>query len=94
MSDNEVMDSERELPRYKCHKEVHALQIDAIEWMSDMESAVITPADEGYEPFRVDAAYMDKHNPQVSGYYIVYGGDGYKSYSPARPFESGYTLID
>ena len=33
--------------------------------------------------------FMDKHSPQVGGYYVVYK-DGYKSYSPAQAFEEGY----
>ena len=84
----------RAMPRYKCHKEVHALKIKSIEWDPRMESAVITPADEGYEPFSVDAAYMDKHDPQVGGYYVVYDNGQYISFSPAGVFEDGYTRIE
>ena len=36
--------------------------------------------------------WLDKHNPEVGGYYVVYE-DGYKSFSPAKAFEEGYTLI-
>lgn len=82
----------QEMPKYKCHKEVWAFKIESIEWNSTMESAMITPADEGYEPFSVEADYMDKHEPQVGGYYVVYA-EGYKSYSPAKVFEEGYTRI-
>lgn len=53
---------------------------------------MLTPADAGYAPFRVDAAYMRKHTPHVGGYYVVYT-DGYKSFSPAQAFEEGYTRI-
>ena len=84
----------REMPRYKCHKEVHALKIKQIEWDPTMKFATITPADEGYAPFEVDSYYMDKHDPQVGGYYVVYPGDGYRSYSPAQAFEDGYTRIE
>jgi hypothetical protein len=52
----------------------------------------IVPADLGYVPFRVDAEYVRKHNPQAGGYYVVYQ-DGYKSFSPADAFEGGYTRI-
>lgn len=80
----------RELPRYKSHKIVHALKIkgvvieDGIVW--------IVPDDKEYAAFEVDAAYYDKHKPQSGGYYVVYE-DGYKSWSPAEAFESGYTLV-
>lgn len=88
----------REMPRYKCHKEVWALKIAAINRDGEGEnretdgSAVITPADEGYAPFRVEYDYLRKHNPQIGGYFVVYKDD-YKSYSPAQAFEEGYTRL-
>lgn len=91
----------RELPRYQSHKKVWALKIAAIEFDIDKakaedretdSSAIITPAEEGYGPFKVDYAYVSKHNPQVGGYYVVYE-DGYKSWSPAAAFEEGYTRL-
>jgi len=83
----------RELPRYKSHKIVHALKIHNIDVDSETGSAVITPEDNEFGPFGVDADYMGKHKPQSGGYYVVYE-DGYKSWSPAEAFESGYTLVD
>lgn len=56
------------------------------------ESAIITPEDGRYAPFAVDDAYVQKHNPQAGGYFVVYA-DGYKSFSPSQAFEEGYTLI-
>ena len=90
-----------EMPKYKCHKEVHALKILEIVLDSDVAqsegretdgSAMITPEDEGYAAFRVDHDYVRKHKPEVGGYYVVYAG-GYKSFSPAEAFESGYSNI-
>lgn len=89
------MNASTEMPRYKCHKEVWALKIAAIEYghgAHDTVTAVIAPADEGYEPFVVDEAYINKHKPEVGGYYVVYE-DGYKSFSPAAAFEGGYTRL-
>lgn len=83
----------REMPKYRCHKEVHALKIAHIAaWQTDVGGGILTPAEPGYAPFSVSAEYMNKHNPQVGGYYVVYK-DGYKSFSPADAFEEGYTLI-
>lgn len=82
-----------ELPRYKSHKIVHALKIHDIDIDHETGAAVITPADDGYGPFAVDAEYMAKHKPRYSGYYVVYE-DGYKSWSPAEAFEKGYVKID
>lgn len=82
----------RELPQYKSHKIVHALKIHNIDLDSETGAAVITPAEDGYGPFGVDAEYMEKHKPRIGGYYVVYD-DGYKSWSPADAFEKGYTKI-
>jgi hypothetical protein len=83
----------REMPRYKCHKEVWALKIAAIEINED-KSAKIAPKDDGYAPFVTEPGWAgrfkgDENDP---GYYVVYD-DGYKSWSPSKAFEDGYALI-
>ena len=93
---------ECEMPKYLSHKEVWALKIAKIEPACGDRPAgpnedtdggvIITPEDEGYAPFRVDHDYVRKHSPQVGGYYVVYQ-DGYKSWSPEKAFEEGYTQI-
>ncbi len=85
------MTTDREMPRYKCHKEVWALKIaEVIE--EPPGSAQIVPEDAGYAAFSVHAAYVQKHQPKAGGYYVVYE-DGYKSFSPAKAFEAGYTPL-
>jgi len=79
-----------EMPKYKCHKEVWALQIAAIEILEGF--ARIHFKDEKYSPIQVTKGYVHKHNPQPDGYYVVYK-DGYKSYSPKEAFEEGYHAI-
>jgi len=86
-----------EMPKYLSHKHVWALKIASIErdGSEDKESdgsATITPVETGYAPIKVDHEYVHKHKPQVGGYYVVYA-DGYKSWSPAKAFEEGYTRI-
>lgn len=90
-----------EMPKYQSHKKVWALKIAKIENDTDLASkenretdgsAMITPEDAGYGAFKVDNAYLKKHTPEVGGYYVVYE-DGYKSFSPAKAFEDGYTRI-
>lgn len=79
------------MPRYKCHKEVWALKIaDLKPCFPDDGTLMMTPADSGFAPILLDAAFVAKHKPQVGGYYVVYK-DGYKSWSPAQAFEEGYT---
>lgn len=84
-----------EMPRYRCHKEVWALKIKEIKRVPSGNATVthfIVPEDQArYSPFEVTLEYIDKHAPEAGGYYVVYK-DGYKSYSPAKAFEEGYSL--
>ena len=83
-----------EMPRYKCHKEVHALKIQEMRVVPETTTGrwLLYPADPEYGPIEVDQEYMVRHKPQLGGYYVVYE-DGYASYSPAKAFEDGYTRI-
>ena len=92
----------QEMTKWQCHKIVHAEKIGKIVRDGEGEnretdgSANIffegTENIEGYTGLKVDHDYMFKHKPEVGGYYVVYE-DGYKSFSPAEAFESGYTKI-
>lgn len=86
-----------EMPRYKCHKVVHALKIQALvnptkPGNESDGSLIIVPAEDGFAPFRVKHEYVHKHKPIAGGYYVVYE-DGYASFSPAKAFEEGYTRL-
>lgn len=83
------------MPKYQCHKQVWALKIKAVAQgtqPTDLPggSWMLHPADDGYGPLEVSHEWYAKHKPEAGGYYVVYE-DGYKSYSPASAFESGYT---
>jgi len=88
------------MPKYRCHKEVWALKIAKVDWALGNEVStgehdggmILTPEDELYAPFRVDAQYVSKHRPKAGGYFVQYK-DGYQSFSPPGPFEEGYNLI-
>lgn len=83
-----------EMPKYKCHKEVWALKISEIHpGRRDGKGpgGTLVFAEEGYAPLSVGEDYLQR-DPQEGGYYVVYA-DGYKSYSPAKAFEDGYTLV-
>lgn len=82
----------KQMPRYQCHKKVWALKIKTVEIQMPGGDYLITPEDNGYEPFLVTFFWTNKFNPQVGGYYVVYE-DGYSSFSPAKAFEDGYTRI-
>lgn len=86
----------KEMPKYKCHKEVHALKIklivDPIDGGEESDgSRLLYVEEDHFAPIKVDGHYMSKHKPQPGGYYVVYA-DGYISFSPASAFEAGYTL--
>lgn len=88
----DVITAAVEMPRYVCHKTVHALKLGGVGPKERDGSAFLYPSEKTYAPFRVSADYMTKHNPHVGGYYVVYK-DGYVSFSPADAFEGGYTRI-
>lgn len=81
-----------EMPRYRCHKEVHAVRITNL---SEMQGWLeVQDAEKGgaKTQIRVGADWMVKHTPEIGGYLVVYE-DGYRSYSPRKAFEEGYTRI-
>lgn len=84
------------MPRYVCHKKVWALKIKALEPIEGSSGKLagisMYPVEPGYAPILLDGAYMEKHRPEVGGYYVVYD-DGYKSFSPAKAFEDGYSRL-
>lgn len=86
----------REMPRYQSHKKVWALKIREIRlpetFHESNKSRWIVPFEDGYDSFAVNGEYMEKHKPEVGGYFVQYE-DGYKSFSPAQAFEAGYTLL-
>lgn len=87
------MESQIQLPQYQCHKKVWALKIADILYPSADSNGCyrLAFADAKYAPIEVAGDYMEKHKPQVGGYFVVYAPDGYKSYSPPAEFEAGYT---
>lgn len=97
------MNVSREMPQYQCHKKVHALKIAEVIKKPNPDAtgrsaassygATLVPEDKAnYAPFDVDSQFDSKHRPVAGGYYVVYD-DGYKSFSPAEAFESGYSPI-
>ena len=92
------------LPLYQCHKRVRACKIERVHhaygadtsedqcWITPEDPWYIAPGDPGLDPIQVCNEYVQKHQPKVGGYYVVYA-DGYESFSPAEVFESGYSLV-
>jgi hypothetical protein len=86
------------LPQYKCHKIVNAARITEIQKgvSSDPHSVFhdfnLVFGDIGASK-HVTAEWVERFRPDTGGYYVVYE-DGYASFSPAKAFEEGYTLIE
>lgn len=77
------MNALTEMPRYKSHKQVWALEI------ADVTGCKLTFADEGYAPIDVPAEMFLRYTP-VKGDFFVQYADGYKSFSPRQTFLEGY----
>lgn len=72
------------ISRYKCHKEVCAFKI------AKLEGCLIYSSDG--DCIEVDAKMFSRYTPLVGDYYVIYEDD-YKSFSPAKAFEDGYSLM-
>ena len=83
-----------QMPRYVCHKHVHALKLKAVVITPD-GNADVQPEGDVYADFLVTDKEVVGRLRQASaedpGYYVVYE-DGYVSWSPTKAFEEGYTL--
>jgi len=86
------MPTQAEMPKYKCFKEVHALKILGISLPQNAALDAELAFEQPFAPKLMQREWLDKHNPEVGGYLVVYK-DGYESFSPAKAFEEGYTKI-
>ena len=75
-----------EMPRYQSHKKVWALKI------AKLDGLTIYPADGRYAAISIEPEMLARYTPVAGDYYVVYD-DGYKSFSPAKAFEDGYTSL-
>lgn len=83
------------MPRYKCHKEVSALQIKEVKQRNatkEFPGGSHELIFENSPSIQVTDFWYRKFGPAAGGYYVVYA-DGYASYSPQKAFEEGYSLI-
>lgn len=79
---------------YQCHKQVQAAKIVNMQLFSqthaDQGRAILHLEGGGFVTVALD--WYKKHTPQCGGYYVQYA-DGDSSFSPAKAFEEGYTLL-
>lgn len=87
-----------EWPRYESHKVVQAAKIVGIERDEATDAKIIwvRPAGEEFDNHPIErfeptvAAMAEK--AEVGGWAMLYS-DGFKSISPERQFDEGYTLV-
>ena len=81
------------MPRYKCHKEVHALKIEA--YAAAAREGMTLYFNDGFKPIEIpesDVRPFLEIETSDYGYLVVYE-DGYRSWSPTKAFEAGYTRL-
>lgn len=83
------------LPLYRSHKLARATKITEVYSTPTAHSTtggVSLNTEHGLIP--VGEEWAKKHQPVAGGYFVKYEeGDGYESYTPAEPFESGWTRV-
>lgn len=77
----------KDLPLYKSHKTVRALEIKQV----DGYTLVFASAD--YPPITVKDELFSRYMPVSGDFYVVYE-DGYASISPRKAFLDGYTIVE
>jgi len=81
-----------EMPKYRCHKVVHALKIKRVVNNEDGTITLFPEKDTVYAPINRSVTFMLKKDVEAPGYLVVYEG-GYESWSPADVFEAGYSKV-
>lgn len=86
------MSEGREMPRYRSHKEVWALEIAQVSLEAGGLRLIFKDA--GYAPmeFGLTDPILSRYCPVDGDFYVVYA-DGYKSFSPRKAFIEGYTPL-
>jgi hypothetical protein len=87
------------LPTYRCHKRVQAVKIKEVSLHDPAGSDPPVEFSGGFiihdlpspGPIAFDADFWNKHKPRAGDYLVIYE-DGYRSISPGKAFEDGYTL--
>lgn len=77
------------LPKWQSHKNVWAGKVAALSEKEGIPSLILD-LDGDQTNIAVGQAWLDRHKPEVGGYFVLYQ-DGYRSYSPAKAFEEGHT---
>lgn len=77
------------MPEYFSHKRVRALKIKSVAYKG--EDVHLEFEGDKFNPRTVPV--QDRPKPEIGWYMITYA-DGYISFSPAKQFEEGYSLVE
>lgn len=86
MASSEAGEAAVQMPQYQSHKKVWALKILSV------DGAKLIFEDKRFAPAIADFKMFARYTPVPGDYYVQYD-DGYRSISPAKAFEEGYTKI-
>ncbi|SDD96027.1 hypothetical protein SAMN05216337_1017162 [Bradyrhizobium brasilense] len=78
-----------EMPRYKSHKTVWALEIESVRPVDGHDACVLSFKDQGYAPRQVQGSIVARYMPTPGDFFVQYA-DGYESISPRKAFLEGY----
>lgn len=89
--------AQREMPRYQSHKVVHALKLRKVDRLARPRMVLFCPADPEYAvievPVEDELAKREQSGQQGDPGYLVVYPDGFRSWSPTKAFEEGYTRM-
>lgn len=81
-----------EMPEYRSHKTVRALEIKSCRWISGSDGYELAFVDGGFTPVAKPGSMFLRYKPVAGDFYVVYA-DGYESFSPRKAFLDGYTRV-
>jgi hypothetical protein len=76
-----------ELPRYKSHKTVWALEIKSV---GGDYKTLLEFVEPGYAPVLAPREIFSRYKPVPGDFFVQYA-DGYQSFSPRKAFLEGYS---
>jgi hypothetical protein len=81
-----------EMPRYKCHPQVWALQIASVSHNTTTIWRTLAFVEKGYAPLVVDGSLFARYTPEPGDYYVVCAG--YKFFWPKKSFEEVWEKVE
>lgn len=89
---DQIVANAAEMPKYKSHKEVWALEIEVVSEPLEDGSRYVHFKDTRYSPALCPLEMFARYVPTDGDFYVCYRDD-YRSFSPKREFLDGYSLI-